>query len=214
VAGGALLLGMHQRLVGHVDLTPWGALAGGERLSVPLRALLAWGHRIAGLAGVILVDAGALAMLGLPLRAPVDAPWRSRDFLDYWRRANTYRYRLLVDGFFRPFFPARGAGFAVGVVAVFLVSGLHHAVTATWVGLTAVRWAAEGVLAAGNALWNERVARSQVGAWLTSGAKPRRRNVAVATLVVLVAHGLLLPLAKPAGADILAFKAWFGGWMR
>lgn len=186
----------------HADpgLDPIGTLAAGRPLAAAGTALLFWGWKMAWIAGTLLLDAGAMRLLGVPVPIPVDAPWKSKDFLDYWRRANTWRYQLLSSLWFRPFFPARGPGLSLGVFVVFVVSGLHHAVIgfhAPWIWL---RWVLEGGVAAANAAWSQWRARRAVQAFLRSGTRPAPPGPAwaiAAALVVLLSHGFLMQLARP-----------------
>jgi hypothetical protein len=176
---------------------PLVALAGGDLAGAVAEGFVAWTAMITAVASLLFLDAGALRLLGFPVSPPMDKPWLARDLLDYWRRANTWRYRVLVDGVQRLFLPLHGRWMPLGVLAVFLVSGVHHAAAVRFPGMAMLRWEIEGMLCAANAWWRQRLARGRVRAWTETGARPRPRAwVGVAaTLGVILLHGFLANLS-------------------
>lgn len=182
---------------------PWTLAREGAPVAAFLHGVGYWSYRFLRIAGVFLVDVGCLRMLGVPARDPVAAPWRSRDFLDYWKRANVYRYKMLSEVYFRNFFPVGGRWMPAGVLGVFLVSGLHHMVTAPWAGFALLRWGIDGVISAATAAYKQARARAGVKAYVSGkrrAAPPRWVTVAWAValpLVVLSAHGFLMELSRP-----------------
>lgn len=192
---------------------PVVALAGGDLAEAGLEALVAWTAMITGVASLLFLDAGILRLFGFAMPAPMDQPWRSRDLLDYWRRANTWRYRMLVEGVQRLFLPLHGRWMPLGVLAVFLLSGVHHAAAVRLPGFAMFRWEVEGALCAANAWWRQRLARSRVRAWVTSGARPRRAawTGAAAALAVILVHGFLANLSqhdRATRAIVLSWMPW------
>ncbi|MFZ5478933.1 MAG: hypothetical protein ACOZNI_19330 [Myxococcota bacterium] len=193
---------------------PWGPWRRLERLdlaSAVVHSAAYWADALAGVAGVLLLDAGTLRMLGIPVRAPIDEPWKARDFLDYWKRANTWRYKMLSDVYFRPWFPSRGWGMAVGIFVVFVISGMHHTALAVFPTFVLLRWVLDGAVSAATAAWRQHRARSGVAAWIEG--RPRSRVPAWVPAVgmpflVIVAHGFLMQLSRPDEPARRMVQAW------
>jgi hypothetical protein len=72
---------------------------------------------------------GVLRLLGVPVSMPMGNLLRVRNLFDYWKAVNRWRYALLKCVYIDHFFPLE-SGFlgTINLIAVFLVSGLHHAV--------------------------------------------------------------------------------------
>ncbi len=175
-----------------------------------LCALVLWAAVMADVAGIIFMDAGTLRLLGVPVAAPVLEPWKSRDMLDYWRRANVWRYRMLVEGYQRLFLPLAGPWMPLGVFVVFLVSGLHHASAVVLDFFPGLRWTLEGVLCSANAWWNQWKQRRDVRRYVATGRRPWRGPVWVATLLVLLAHGFLQNISHHDRPTRDVIRAWVG----
>lgn len=203
---GLLLLAAYATLGEAALLHPWHEALAGRPVTAAAHGLGYWGWRFLRIAGVFLVDAGFLRMLGMPVRMPFDEPWKATNFLDYWKRANVYRYKMFSDVYFRNFFPTTGKWVPLGMFAVFLVSGLHHAAIATWSGFVFLRWALDGGIAGATAWWRQRRARAGVAAFVAGRKKApppaharwTRPALAVAlSLSVLISHGFLMELSRP-----------------
>ncbi len=213
-AGMALvLLGLAVPLRGHPFLHPWATLAEGDVGLSAVQALAYWARQIAAVAGVMFLDAGVLWMLGVPVRAPVVAPWLATDFVAYWRRANVYRYKMLAEAYYRTLLPARGPWMPVGVVAVFFLSGLQHAVlSGRRPAFSFLRWGLDGLVTAATAAWRQASQRRRIRDFIAGRprpAAPRWRRVGGAVLAaaaVIVAHGYLMALSRPDRAT----RALFG----
>lgn len=222
VALGFLLLAAQGEVRRLDAFEPWQMAAAGHPLTALLYGLGYWGQRFARIAGVLMLDVGALRMLGVPARPPFDAPWKSKDFLDYWKRANVYRYKMLQEVYFRNFFPTTGRWMPVGVFVMFLVSALHHAGNATWPVFTFVRWGLDGAVSALTAAWKQQRSRAGVRAFVAGKRKkPHPRwlqgvGVGVAAFVVLSLHGFLMDLSRPDRALVELLwtvfpRRWLGG---
>jgi hypothetical protein len=73
--------------------------------------------------------AGVLRLVGVPVSMPMGNLLRVRNLFDYWKAVNRWRYALLKCVYIDHFFPLEsGLLGTLDLVAVFLVSGLHHAV--------------------------------------------------------------------------------------
>ncbi len=192
--------------------SPWSepilSLDRGQYLLATGEALWLWLGVMLDVAGIIFLDAGALRLLGVKVEAPVLEPWKSRDMLDYWRRANTWRYRMMVEGYQRLFMPVSGPLMPVGVFVVFLVSGVHHASTVVLDFFPFLRWTIEGLLCALNAAWNQWKQGRDVRGYLATGARPLRRGLAGAAVLVILAHGLLQNVSRPEQATRDVIREW------
>lgn len=206
VAGALLLLAAYATLRDAELFRPWHEATQGRPVSAAAHGLAYWGMRFARIAGVFFLDAGVLRMLGMPVRLPLDEPWKATNYLDYWKRANVYRYKMLSEVYFRNFFPTTGKWVPAGMFAVFLISGLHHAAIATWSGFVFLRWTVDGAISAATAWWRQRRARAGVKAFVAGQKKApppahaRWTKPAVAlalALTVLVSHGFLMELSRP-----------------
>jgi hypothetical protein len=194
--------------------SPWAepilAFDGGHYATSVLYAFILWVGVMCDVAGIIFLDAAALRLLGVPVASPVVEPWKSRDMLDYWRRANHWRYRMMVEGYQRLFMPVSGPWMPVGVFVVFLVSGLHHASTVVLDFFPFLRWTLEGLLCAANAAWNQWKQRRQVRNFLASGVRPVRRASALAAAAVILVHGFLQHVSRPEESTREVIRQWVG----
>jgi hypothetical protein len=98
----------------------------------PLSAMLAMprlGLWLGHLAVNYFAFAGVLRFLGVPVSMPMSNLLQVRNLFDYWKAVNTWRYALLKAVYIDHFFPLE-SGFvgSLSIVALFLVSGLHHAI--------------------------------------------------------------------------------------
>ncbi len=207
-AMGYLLTASHRALRDQLDLQPWLRLREGHLLLAAGEGLAFWILCFAAVAGVFFLDAGTLRMVGIPARAPIDEPWKARNFLDYWKRANVYRYRMLSEVYFRNFLPARGPWFPFSVLAVFLISGMFHATLTRWPNFAMARWVIDGVASAATAVYLQWRARASVKAWIRHGGKPEAARplgrrilggiaAAASVFAILSIHGFLMQLSRP-----------------
>lgn len=176
---------------------PWGALLDGDVLMGLNEAVRVTGLELLLVAARLLVLAGTLRLLGMPIRAPVDAPWRATDLLDWWRR--THAWRSVV--FRAAFLQHLGGSGPLAIFGVFLVSGMQHAIgePQAW-GHVAV-WAALGALAAANLAALRVITRRRVARWMETGVKhtPSKLGQLAATAAVVVVQGLVLGMLHHLG---------------
>jgi hypothetical protein len=101
------------------SLTPLSAL-----IAVPRLGLWLWHLAVNYFAFV-----GVMRLLGVPVSMPMSNLLRVRNLFDYWKAVNTWRYALLKAVYIDHFFPLESGWLGTSsIVAVFLVSGLHHTV--------------------------------------------------------------------------------------
>jgi hypothetical protein len=182
---------------------PVAALLAGSPVFV-LHALATWIHWLAWmLVPVFFTGAGLARLLGFPLASPIDNPWFATNFLEYWKRGNTYRYQYVRETFLRETLaPIRNRSMPLAIVIVIAIAGFQHPPTRTdgwhWIML---RWLLEAALTAGTWIWLQRRAERRVGAYVRGeGARPPRpRWLALVLTVVSIVVVLSL---KGLGQDI------------
>lgn len=150
------------------------------------------------------INSGIARMIGMPIRAPMDEPWRARNFLDYWRRMNVHNYKMLNEVYFKTFVPMRGRWLPIGVFFVFCLSGAEHMWRVGYdVGMT-VRWVLDGFISAMTAAWQQAGAKKRAQAYIKTRESARTRTsnrarqlaLGVGGFVwVFAAHGVLLQLS-------------------
>jgi predicted enzyme related to lactoylglutathione lyase len=176
----------------------------------PGPASLAWAvvRDLAWLANFALqytVFTGLLNAVGIPMRFITGNLLRVRNLFDYWKTANRWQYELLRTVYLDNFFAiGRGWRAAVGIVCVFLVSGLHHVPgrlpaagsLASNVAGSEARWLVFGVLCAASYQWRVYVVRRRLRASLRAqDATPRAPAKVLGPLAlfaVLSVSGLLI----------------------
>jgi hypothetical protein len=160
---------------------------------------------------------GVLRLLGVPVSMPMGNLLRVRNLFDYWKAVNTWRYALLKDVYIDHFFPLEGGFLGMAsILAVFLVSGLHHAVGGVAKGgslarailLQSVPWLVAGVLVSVTFQWllyrMRRRVRAAVLRLPTASPGPVARVLGggACLFAVLFVMGLLLSGEEAFGATI------------
>lgn len=176
------------------------------------QALVLWAAVMGEVMGTLLLDGGVLRMMGVAVGSPIDQPWLAKDFLDYWRRANTWRYRLMVDGYQRLFMPMGGRWMPLGIVAVFAMSGLHHAAHARQPFFPMLRWMIEGIVCAVTAWWRQRVRQRAIGQWASQGTVRTVHPAwaVLAAFLVIVSHGFLMDITRGGRPTEALIRGWLG----
>ncbi len=176
---------------------PVGELIRGQLLLVVPHAIFYAAFALLFVFSILVTDAATGRLLGLPIRLPMHAPWDATDFMDYWRRANTWVYHLMSTVYFRNFFPPRGWRFSLGVFVVFLITAWFKSAThqGAFDAGSYLRWAVEGALVGGTALWLQHRARSRVARFVRTGVglRPRSFSAAAASVLgIFLLHGVLV----------------------
>ncbi len=176
------------------------------------RVLLASGHALVYGAflllfvfSVLVADGATARLLGFGVRLPMREPWKATNFMEYWRRANTWIHHFMTTVYFRNLFPPRGRIFPVGVLAVFLITAwIKSSISGSGFDPGSyVRWAIDGALVAATGWVLQRQTRSRVKRYVAGQGAPRRRWPAVvaATLAVFLLHGTLVEFSWPLDHD-------------
>jgi uncharacterized protein len=196
VAGGLLGFRLFDR-VASCGSSPFFLCAQSLSLSIgdevwlrPRPASLAWAalRDVAWLASFALqysIFVGLLNLFGIPMRFITGNMLRVRNLFDYWKTANRWQYELLRSVYLDDFFAiSRGWAAAVGIVLVFVVSGLLHlpgrlpstgSLASIVVG-SEERWVVFGVLCALSYQWRVYSVRRRLEASLRGpSASPSRR---------------------------------------
>lgn len=167
---------------------PWFALWSGQVWRVPDLAIAVTLANWPPVLGRLLAVAGMLRLLGVPMTAPVDAPWLASDFLEWWRRTHTWRSRLFREAFFLRL----GWTGPTTVLLVFLLSGLQHVAAGNPID-DMLRWTLDGAISAATFVVLRRRAASRARLWVE---KRERRRVSpwIGRVLVLIGQGLLWAL--------------------
>jgi hypothetical protein len=207
--------------------TPWTLLLALPRLALWL------GH----LATNYFAFAGVLRLLGVPVSMPMGNLLEVRNLFDYWKAVNTWRYALLKAVYIDEFFPLEAGWFGtLSIVAVFLISGLHHSVGTIARSGTLIHailcqlvpWLIGGILCSVTFQWLLFRMRTRVRAAVlglsSNPPSPIARSASGASclIAVLLLMGLLLsaeevyggttPFSIVAGTAPDAHRFMTGGW--
>jgi predicted enzyme related to lactoylglutathione lyase len=178
----------------------------------PRPASLGWAavRDVAWLASFALqysVFVGLLNLLGIPMRFITGNMLRVRNLFDYWKTANRWQYELLRSVYLDDFFAiSRGWVAAVGIVLVFVVSGLLHlpgrlpstgSLASIVVG-SEERWVVFGVLCALSYQWRVYSVRRRLEASLR-GPQPSPWTKTRGIFAKLLALPLLLSVLSVSG---------------
>jgi hypothetical protein len=171
---------------------PWEAVG---------RALACWAFVMVYISGVLFYKAGLLRLLGIPIQSPVGNLLKASNFMEYWRVANVFQYKLMRDVYFQTFFPRFGNGMYVGIFGTLLLSAVLHSASDTRHGYSLLRWSLEGLLVAATAYYLQRRMRSQIGRFVAKrgvGKKPSQSFPlkVLCIFVVVTAHGFLMALER------------------
>ena len=183
--------------------TPVATLLDGSPVFV-LHALGTWAYWLAWmLIPVFFTGAGLARLLGFPLRSPIDNPWFATNFLEYWKRGDTYRYHYVRETYLREALsPLRNRSMSLAIVAVIVIAGLQHPPTRTdgwhWIML---RWLLEAVFTAGTWIWLQRRAEQRVSAYVREEEPPPPRARWLELVLTIVSIIVVLSL-KGLGQDL------------
>jgi hypothetical protein len=196
----------------------WSDFSAISLLLAALRQVL-W---LAYLAPHLFIAAGVLRFLGVPVSMPMGNLLGAGNLFEYWKRANTWRYRLLRTVYIDNFLvPDGGLVGTLALVVVFLLSGLHHAVGAVGTSGALVNvllgqelpWLFEGILVSVTFQWllyrmRRRVREAVLGRPRSSRRPLTSALVAVACLLaVLSVEGLLT-----SGVEVFASTKPYWVW--
>ncbi|HMV66157.1 MAG TPA: hypothetical protein PKA64_04860, partial [Myxococcota bacterium] len=171
---------------------PWGLLLDGDVTGGLVDAVRMCALSFLPVAARLLVLAATLRLIGIPIRAPVDAPWRATDLLDWWRRTHSWRSVVFRTAFLQHL----GWAGPAATFGVFLLSGLQHAGAEADPWPHVAVWATLGVLAAINVAWIRVLSKRRVARWMATGVRPEPGRLArlVSLLAVMLVQGLALGL--------------------